>query len=245
MRRNRFSKLLFSSLGAGMLWGSVPQLAHTQGMPVYDNAALIRQVMSHAQRVQQIEHQRQQILYQVQALRKLATPNWREINGYLAQLDRLAAEGNAIGYTLANLDAEFRGTYPGYQVPTNAAGERGNQAARTMATMLASVRAAQAEAVQTGYGNAQLRAMKGQMSGLQGHQEALEMQSTLLAFSAEEMQMLRRSIAQHTSQQAVYNAYQIQQQEQARAFHDETVRRTRTAPRPQYQRFDGKPGRRP
>ncbi|CAN5262292.1 hypothetical protein BH24GEM2_BH24GEM2_00820 [soil metagenome] len=206
---------------------------------VHDPIAMVNHAAQYAGRLYEIEQKRQQIIYQIQSLKKLGNPSWREIGGYMQQLDDLMAQGRAIGYSLANLNREFEETFPGFRVPEDWSAQQRTQFARTMATMQAALNFSQRQAQQMAVGNAQLRAIKGSMAGVQGTQEALELQGTLMAYTAEELQMLRQAIAAQTNAQTVYNAHQLQQQEQAQASFDAMLRETRSRPRPRYRTFDG------
>ena len=78
-----------------------------------------------------------------------------------------------------------------------------------------------------------LESIKGQFAGIRGHEEALELNGTINMYAAEELTMLRQSIAALTNVQAVYYADQVN----ARVQEQETYR-TRlvamSAPGPRY-----------
>jgi conjugal transfer/entry exclusion protein len=48
---------------------------------VIDPRNLVQNARQVAQAAQQIDNQRRQILYQIQALQRLRNPNWRELSG--------------------------------------------------------------------------------------------------------------------------------------------------------------------
>src|SRR5215470_6666950 len=115
--------LLPLSLSVLLLLGA-PGLAPAQ-IPVTDAAHIaVNSYWHYAHYVQlalQIVHQVEQLaaLYrqienQLLALRKLGSPNWREVAALLADLDAVMRSGRALGYTLAGIEAEFRHTFPGW-----------------------------------------------------------------------------------------------------------------------------------
>src|SRR5437879_7110276 len=47
------------------------------------------------------------------------SPNWRQINATLTQMDALMQQGQALAYSLRAIDAEFQRTFPGAKVFRN------------------------------------------------------------------------------------------------------------------------------
>lgn len=225
----RFSPRLASALGALALaaapaahaqLGIVPQL-------VFDPRALVEQGKTIQQRLEMISMQRRQLQHQIAALRKLHDPNWRQIGTLMYQLDAVMREGDALAYSLGNIDAEFRRTFPGYQVPVNYPVEARDQMTRTLATLRAALNVASLQARDVGYGQQTLARIKARMGTSEGHQQAIELQSTLIGFTADELSSLRQAVATQTNAQAVYQAYQLQQQAQAQAIFDDMIERAR------------------
>ena len=62
----------------------------------------------------QIANQIEQIDNQLRALKKLANPNWRDIQLLLANLDSLVRSGTSIGYSLSNAGGQLRQVFPGW-----------------------------------------------------------------------------------------------------------------------------------
>ena len=222
---------LASALAALALAAAPP--AHAQfGIPqiVFDPRALVEQGKTIQQRIEMIAMQRQQLQHQIDALRKLPDPNWRQIGALVYQLDAVMREGNALAYSLANVDAEFRRTFPGYRVPSDYPAESRDQMTRTLATLRAALNAASLQARDVGYGQETLARIKARMGTSAGHQQAIELQSTLIGFTADELSSLRQAVVTQTNAQAVYQAYQLQQQAQAQAIFDDMIERARNRP---------------
>jgi type IV secretion system protein TrbJ len=200
---------------------------------VFDPSNFARNVLHYARRLEQMNLQRQQLQQQLTAMRKLRAPNWREINATIAQMDALMQQGQALGYSLRAIDAEFQRTFPGAKPFQNYPTEQQGQAARTLATLRGALNAANRASRDVPTSVAQLDAMKRQLAGIQGHEEALELNGTIGMYSAEELTLLRQAVSGLTNVQAVYYADQVNAQAQETA----TVRERLTAmsaPGPRY-----------
>ena len=226
---------------------AAPSAAHAQfgipGVPqiVIDPRNLIQNGRQVVQGAQQIDNQRRQILYQIQALRKLPNPNWRELTGLVNQLDALMRQGQALAYSAANIDRQFQQTFPGYQLPAGlrlSEAQRG-QATRALATMRASLNAVGRQMQDVRPGLARLGQIKRQMGGVQGPQAALELQNTLQGYVAEEMVMLRQAVAVQTNAQAVAEAARVQREMQSDALLEQIHRNTLSRRRATSSGFDG------
>lgn len=237
VRDSRSSRRLASALAALVLVAAAaatptPARAQIPGLPqlVFDPKALYEQGKTIQQRIEMIGMQKQQLQHQIDALRKLPNPNWRQIGNLMYQLDATMREGNALAYSLANVDREFQRTFPGYRVPVDYPAESRDQVSRTLATMRGALNVASRQARDVGYGQQMLARIKARMGSSQGPQQAIELQSTLIGFTADELSALRQAVATQTNVQAVYQAYQLQQQAQAQAIFDDMIERARNRP---------------
>ena len=216
----------------------IPAIAHAQGFLgsgiVFDPTNFVRNVLHYARRIEQMNLQRQQLQQQVIAMQKLRNPNWRQINVALTQIDALLRDSQALGYSLKSIDAEFRRTFPGPVAFRDYPSERRGQATRTLATLRVALDAANRAAQDMPAAVARLEAIKRQLGSVRGHEEALELTGTIGMYSAEELTMLRQSVAALTNVQAVVAAEQVNTKAQEQA----TVRARLTAmsgPGPRYQ----------
>lgn len=248
MRLSTFSRRLLYSACVFTTVTGAPATAHAQfsipGIPqiVLDPRNLVQNARQVAQAAQQINNQRMQIQYQLQALSKLRSPNWREISGLVNQLDALMQRGEALAYSTADLDAQFQQTFPGYRLPTGwvASQVQRVQATRALATLRASLNATRRQMQDLRPGLARLDRIKRQMGGIQGTQQAIELQSTLQAYTAEELMMLRQAMAVQTNVVAVAQAQQVQREMQEQVVLDQILRNTLSRPRTRSAGFDGR-----
>src|SRR2546427_6219006 len=130
---------------------------------VFDPSNFARNVLHYVRRLEQMNLQRQQFQEQLTALRKLQNPHWRDITGTLTQTDALLAQGEALGYSLRAIDAEFRRTFPGAQVFRNYRVDQQTQALRTLATLRGALTAANQAAQAVPASVARLDAIKRQL----------------------------------------------------------------------------------
>jgi P-type conjugative transfer protein TrbJ len=166
---------------------------------------------------------------QLQALRdnmrKLGSYNYRNIDGALAQIDAMTRQGQAISYSLANLDAQFRTTFPGSRVGATS-GQRAadirTQNERTLATIQGALAAARLSAQQFAVESARLNAIKRQIRSARSAQQIAELQGVVGVHTAEEITLLRQQLAAQNNAQQVYLANQVNRDLQgaaaARAF---------------------------
>ncbi len=184
---------------------------------VFDPSNFARNVLHYARRLEQMNLQRQQLQQQVAAMRKLRSPNWRQINATLTQMDVLMQQGQALAYSLRAIDGEFQRTFPGARAFRDYPTEQQNQAVRTLATLRGALNAANRAARDFPTSVARLDAMKHQLGSIQGHEEALELNGTIGVYSAEELTLLRQAVSALTNVQAVYYADQVNAQAQEAA----------------------------
>jgi len=180
----------------------------------FDPTNFARNVLHYARRLEQEAMQGEQLAQQLLAMRKLANPTWRNITGTLAQMDALMQQGQALAYSLNSIDAAFQQTFPGTQAYHRYPTDAQTQAVRTLATLRGALDAANGAAQDLPTSLAQLEAIKGQMAGIQGHEQALELSGTIGMYSAEELTLLRQAVAALTNVQAVYDANQVNGQAQ-------------------------------
>lgn len=203
--------VLASGLGPARAAAQIPLLG---GGITFDPTNFARNVLHYARRLEQEAMQGEQLAQQVLAMRKLANPSWRDITGTLAQMDALMQQGQALAYSLNSIDAAFQQTFPGTQAYRNYPTDTQTQSARTLATLRGALDAANGAAQDLPTSLAQLEAIKSQMAGIQGHEQALELNGTIGMYSAEELTLLRQAVATLTNVQAVYDANQVNGQAQ-------------------------------
>lgn len=147
-----------------------------------------------AQKARQIENQVYQIRYQVEALKRLPVRNWRDLEPFLSDVDRLFGSADNLAYSVGSVPALWEETFPvkPYEEPLT---EKLRSARRTVSTMRSAVEALQR--MQLGWYESQrdLRVLKAQAEAASTPQQAAETSVTLLAHLAEEVSSLRPALA--------------------------------------------------
>lgn len=201
----------------------VPQVVH-------DPSNLAKNAAQLTQQIAAVNAARQQLTYQLQALRKLPNPPLREINSTMAQLRGVMAAGDALVYAATNVEQQFRTTFPLSRPFTDYAAESNAQASRTLATMRAALGASGAQAQTFAAGQDRLTALQAAVRGVQGHQGALELIGATSIYQGQELLLLRQAIAAQTNVHAVRAAYEVNRQVQQEVTARETFRRMATPP---------------
>lgn len=214
-RSNRAHQMLLG-LSVLLLHGALsPATASGQlgllGAPqiVYDPTAVGKLVTQLSRQAQQITVAKAHLQAQLDDMRKLANPNLRAINTTLAAIDGLTRQGQAISYSLANIDAQFRTTFPGYATYSSLRTVTRTQNERTLATLRGVLNATNASAQQFPVSSATLSAMKGQLRAITSAQQAAELNGSIGILTAEEITLLRQQLAAQANAQAVTLANQV------------------------------------
>ena len=197
----------------------VSQTARAQGIPVYDNANFIENVVAGVNMIRQIINQivmiKQNITkiqLQIRALRRLGRPNWRNLGSYLSSIEAVMMRGQALVATSGNIDELFRASFPGFNLPpllpehTQARIQSGLETARS------AVHAARAHYAQLRMAQEEMNAIKRSVSTIAGHQEALESLIMTSAYQAEETMLLRHVLLSQQVLQAIELARQYDEE---------------------------------
>jgi P-type conjugative transfer protein TrbJ len=169
------------------------------------------------QHYQQIANQVKQITNQLQALRKLSNPNWREVYDLLANLDWIMRQGQALAYSYQDIDGQFRKAFPGSTPVTSWPAQRQLQATRTLDTMRTGLDTVAEQFRHDIADQLFLEGMKTQMASIHGHEEALELEITLLEYIAQELGVIKQSLAVGNNLQAVALGQRINRESQGEA----------------------------
>jgi P-type conjugative transfer protein TrbJ len=184
---------------------------------VYDPSAVGKLVTQLSRQAQQIATARQQLEAQLTALRKLPSPPWRDVSAAMAQADLLVRQGQAIAYSLQDVDAAFQATFGGTAVTGRAPTAEQVQALRTLATLRGVLDAAARTMRELPVGVNRLRDVKRQMASVQGHEQALELDGAIGVYEAEQLTLVSQQLAALTNAEAVYFAHEVNDRAQTRA----------------------------
>ena len=202
-------------------FGGIPGLGGLGGtVAVKDAAAIAKLVTQVQQQLQQLNTAKNQLKYQIDNMKKLGNPNWRAISSTLGQIDALTQQGLAIWYSLGNVDAEFKTTFPGWQLSNTMPSDLRRQQERTLATLRSAVDMANVTAQQLAVANARLSSMKGQIGSITSAQQAAELSGVIGIHTAEEITLLRQQLTAQGNAQAIFLANQVNRETQGAAAAD-------------------------
>lgn len=202
------------------LGGMLPSVARGQlfgPLPVIDPANLARAVMSYGQLVSQVQVATNQLSNQVIALKKLGSPSYRNLSGVWSGLDGAMGGAGGVGYAAPGASGTLAATYPGVAVNGQYVPERQVQVSRTLLTAQAVLQSAQEQGATYAAGQRQLDGMHAQTTSIQGHEQALELGTTVQVFSAQELMLLRQALEAQDNLQAVAIAERVNREAQAEA----------------------------
>jgi P-type conjugative transfer protein TrbJ len=169
------------------------------------------------QHYQQIANQVRQINNQLQALRKLSNPNWREVYDLLANLDFIMRQGQALAYSYKDIDGQFQKAFPGWTPVQSWPAQRQLQATRTLDTMRTGLDTVAEQFRHDIADQLFLERMKTQTAGIHGHQEALELEISIELYIAQELGVIKQSLAVSNNMQAVATGQRLNRESQGEA----------------------------
>lgn len=214
--RRSACRFLSTTMLVVLSYASTGPIAAAQWV-VTDPSNLVQNTISAVQAVRQIAQQVQQVQHEIEMLKTLSAPPWRRIDALIGQVDNLMRQGNALGYSTSNLLRQFGITFPGFQAYLNWSAQQQRQFERTLYTYRNVMASLQSMARQFPQSHAELVRIKSRMSGITGQTGAVELGNTLVAFSAEELIMIRQLLTAQTNAIAVQAAYEANRDAQLQA----------------------------
>ena len=182
-------------------------------------ATEVTQLLNHAQLVLSYIRQGSQLANELNMYadmlknsRNLSAHSFGAITADLNALASIVQGGQALAYSLGNLDARFRATYPGYAqtYPRNYYSSYQNWSQTSLDTTLGVLRAAGLQGQQLSSEQSILAALKSSISGTNGRLEALQAASDVAENQVEQMQKLRQLMIADMSSKQAYQATMIQ-----------------------------------
>jgi len=191
----------------------VIDVAHITANVYYQYIHYAARLLEIKQKYDQIANQARQIQYQLQALKKLENPHWRDVGNLLVYLNDLMREGEVLAYSLDNIVDLFRRTFPGWQESRDWPTQYRDQMVRTLNTMERALRTVNQQS--RGFSPKDLGVIKAQLADIDGHQATLELLATINVYTAEELLLVRQSLAASNNIASVYYASEVNAKAQA------------------------------
>lgn len=188
-------------------------------------ATEITQLMNHAQLVMQYIRQGQQLANDLNMYADMLK-NTRSVPGYtfgavttdINALATIVQGGQALAYSLGNLDQLFRQTYPGYGYNTGTFyTQYRNWAQTSLDTTLGTLRAAGLQGQQLQTEQAVINSLRASLQSSTGRLEAMQTVGTIAEQQIEQLMKLRQLMIADMSSKQAYQAAMVQQQAASQA----------------------------
>ena len=174
---------------------------------VYDPANHAQNILQAARALEQIRRQIEQLETMHKNLERIPNPSWRDLRDYMAYLNELAAQGEALAYSTEGVFERFRETMVGF-VPMEPGLDYGEVYSAWMATTLDtlaatldSVSAQSQDYLSTQDQIAELQALA---NGSRGNLEALNVSNMLQSHVGQEIAKLNQLLSASINAQNVY-----------------------------------------
>lgn len=187
------------------------------GMIVYDPTNWIQNVSTAANTAQGVEKQVEALQtqaqqYQVELNNARTTKQyvWSDISNILANLSNTIQTGNAVAYSMADVDQKFQQAYPGYSPSQNYAQEYQQWSSTSMDTIRGVL-----DSTSMSFQNFQtqeqtVNTLRGLANNPTGQMQSIEAGTMIAGQTANELLTLQQLVMAQTNSQTAYQAYKVQ-----------------------------------
>jgi P-type conjugative transfer protein TrbJ len=170
----------------------------------------------------QLQTQMQQFAEQLKQGRVLPLQTFGSIQQDLAQLAQIVQGGQALAYSMGNLDAQFRNTFPGYGFRSSGYFNDYKKWSQTaLDTTLSTLRAVGLHGQQLNNAQAVLAQLRTMSMGAGGEMEAAEVGNQIAEQQVEQLMALRQLMLTDLESKQAYQAEQIQKEQADKAALDQ------------------------
>ena len=202
------------------------------GVPMPMNAGVVAgvatewtQILNHDQLVMnyirmgvQLQIEMQQLSEQLKQGKELPRQIFGSIQQDLGQLAQIVQGGQALAYSMGNLDAQFRNTFPGYSSRTSGYFNDYKKWSQTsLDTTLSTLRAAGLQGQQLNNAQAVLAKLRTMSMSAGGQMEAAQVGNQIAEQQVEQLMALRQLMLVDLQSKQAYQAEQIQKEQADKA----------------------------
>jgi len=206
--------LLFLSVPTPMNAGVVAGVA-TEWTQILNHVQL---VMNYIRMGVQLQIEMQQLSEQLKQGKGLPSQIFGSIQQDLGQLAQIVQGGQALAYSMGNLDAQFRNTFPGYSSRTSGYFNDYKKWSQTsLDTTLSTLRAVGLQGEQLNSAQAVLAQLRAMSAGASGQMEAVEVGNQIAEQQVEQLMALRQLMLVDLQSKQAYQAEQIQKEQADKA----------------------------
>jgi len=223
------SKILISSLA---LIGVLP-IAYAGGgggMIVFDPTNFVKNSITALQTTQMVtqqiesyQTQLQQFQVEMQNIKNFPNFTWMNVSQTLANLANAIQTGQALGYSMQNMDAAFRRVYGGYQPQQNYQQSYQNWSNTTLDTIRGGLDSISMQAADFATEEQTINTLRGLANSPSGQMEAVQVGNMMSGEMLNQMQELRQLEMTQVNSQNTYMAYKVQKDQATQATTSDLV----------------------
>ena len=128
----------------------------------------------------------------------------------ITTLRQIVNTGQALSYTLSNMDGTFRLRFPGYSTSTNYGRSYQNWSQTSLDSTLGALKAAGVQNSQFDSDSALLQSLKSQSQSAVGRMQAIEVGNQIAEYQAEQLMKLRQLMMADMQSKAAYQSAMVQ-----------------------------------
>jgi len=170
-------------------------------------------LMSYIRQGQQLANELQMFQNMVKNTKTLSFQSFSNIMGDIGQLNSIVQTGQALSYSMANIDAQFRNTFPGYTTftPNQWYANYQTWSDRSLDTTLGTLKAANLQASQMTSEGAVMDQLKVMAETSDGRLLALQVSNQIAHEQVDQLMKLRQLMLADLQSKQAYQAMMIQQ----------------------------------
>ncbi len=215
------------------------------GMIVFDPTNFVKNSITALQTTQMVtqeitsyQTQLQQYQLEMQNIANFPSFTWQNVSQTLANLANAIQTGQALGYSMQNMDAAFQQVYPGYQAPQNYQQSYQNWSNTTLDTIRGGLDSISLQSSDFANEEQTINTLRGLAASPTGQLQAVQVGNMLSGEMLNQMQELRQLQMTQINSQNTYMAYQVQQDQAGEASTSSLINGMNST-YPQYQNQNG------
>jgi P-type conjugative transfer protein TrbJ len=213
----RLNKLIGYSVGFVFL--SFFLCLNSEADIVYDPINWIQNAATATNTAEQLANQSQELQIALKEIKNYdgSVGQWANIQNLLQQLGGEVEQGQALAYSMPNLDSRFKQKYPGYVGSQDYQKTYSDWSQTTLDTMRSTLESAGMQAGQFGSEQLALNQLSTLSQSAQGRMQALQVGNMVATQQVAQLQKLRQLVIAQINAQNTFASYQIQKDQSSEA----------------------------
>lgn len=189
----------------------------TEGTQILNNIQLIISVSKQAAMVL---NQAQMIQNQLKSLEKYPQGEWGDVMNVIRNLESVIRQGQALSYTLQNLESTFKEKFPGYQSPTDYVKAYQIWSGTTLDSIRSSLVSAGLQRNDFDSESNLLKRLNSMSDNAAGQTQAIQAGNQIANQSVVQMMLLRKLMMDQMQAQVSFMAYEVNKEAADKAVAD-------------------------